>query len=137
MTRCLSVLALTSAICFATAVSAEEPAKKGQSRDPAGFFKKLDGNNDGSVTKAEFSKFFEQMAAKAGKGDGKGGFADKIFEKLDANNDGKLTQDEMKGFGGGFGAGKGDFKGKGKPGDGKGKGKAGDGKGKGKGKGNQ
>lgn len=49
-------------------------------------FGKLDTNNDGKLSKEEFSKF--------GKGKAKG--LDKVFSKLDANSDGGIDKDEFK-----------------------------------------
>jgi Ca2+-binding EF-hand superfamily protein len=62
-------------------------ADKSDKANPEAIFKKLDSNNDGSVTKEEYlaSKRAQKDTDKAGK----------RFEKLDANKDGKLSKEEM------------------------------------------
>ena len=79
ITLILSALLLSAS--FATA------ADKTDKADPEAIFKKLDANNDGSVTKEEYmaSKKAQKDTDKAGK----------HFDKLDANKDGKLTKEEM------------------------------------------
>lgn len=125
MTRWMSALAI--AFLFGTVALAEDAKgdKAARGGDADAFFKKLDANGDGKVSKEEFKKFFEQMAEKIEKLKGKADFADKIFDKLDANGDGSLSKEEVKQlaerfgqFGGGQGkpgAGKGNPDGKGKP----------------------
>ena len=69
--------------------AADADKKKGK-RDPQAIFKRLDSNNDGKLSKEEFSKF--------GKGDN-ATKADKFFGKLDTNSDGSLSADELKKIG--------------------------------------
>jgi Ca2+-binding EF-hand superfamily protein len=77
----LILAALHLSASFATA------ADKSAKADPEAIFKKLDTNNDGSVTKEEYmaSKKAQKDTDKAGK----------HFDKLDANKDGKLSKEEM------------------------------------------
>jgi Ca2+-binding EF-hand superfamily protein len=77
----LILSALLFSVSFATA------ADKGDKADPEAIFKKLDTNNDGSVTKEEYlaTKKAQKDTDKAGK----------HFEKLDANKDGKLSKEEL------------------------------------------
>lgn len=75
--------------------------------DPTALLKKADANNDGKVTKEEFTKAFE------GFGQGKGGeFAERLFERLDADKNGSIDAEELKKAGGGFGGAGGFGKGK-------------------------
>src|SRR5947207_1506489 len=75
-----------------------EAAKPGKKRDPMVLFKKMDTNNDGKVSKAEWEKFWQdRQAARAakGKGKGKGKGRDGLFAKLDTNNYGYLSPEEF------------------------------------------
>src|SRR5947209_2786348 len=72
----------------------EKPRPGAGLRNPEALFKKLDANGDGKVTKEEFTKFFEQVAA--GRLKDRPQLIEKLFEKLDANGDGSLTLDEFK-----------------------------------------
>ncbi|MFT3880546.1 MAG: EF-hand domain-containing protein [Gemmatales bacterium] len=68
--------------------------------DPAAMFKKLDTNNDGKLSKEEFSKFRDNVPEKLkGKTGGKGGngqLSDKLFDMMDTNKDGYISLDEYK-----------------------------------------
>jgi Ca2+-binding EF-hand superfamily protein len=79
-------ITLTLAALFLSA-SLATAADKGDKADPEAMFKKLDTNNDGSVTKEEYlaSKKAQKDTEKAGK----------HFDKLDANKDGKISKEEM------------------------------------------
>jgi Ca2+-binding EF-hand superfamily protein len=81
MKTTLMLSALLLSASFATA------ADKSDKANPEAIFKKLDANNDGSVTKEEYlaSKKAQKDTNKAGK----------RFDKLDANKDGKLSKEEM------------------------------------------
>ena len=68
-------------VCFVAPLHAQEKrGKKGKrgSNRVAATFKRLDGNNNGSIDK----------------GEAKGRIA-KAFAKIDANNDGKIEKDEL------------------------------------------
>lgn len=105
LTTILAALALGTTVSFAAdeakpaekpagdkpAATAEKPAAPGAEkpkRNPEEVFKKLDANNDGSVSLDEFK------AGPMGKKDPVK--AEEIFKRKDANNDGKLTVDEFK-----------------------------------------
>src|SRR5258707_1226340 len=77
----LILTALLLSVSFATA--ADKPDKA----DPEAIFKKLDTNNDGSVTKEEY------LASKKPKKDTER--AGKHFEKLDAKKEGKLSKEGL------------------------------------------
>lgn len=70
-------------LAFTTADAAQAAKKKG---DLTAQFKKLDTNNDGKLSLAEFEK-----VGKAGKEKK----ADKLFSKLDTNGDQFLSQEEF------------------------------------------
>lgn len=72
---------------FTVAFSEAEAAAKNKKKDASGQFKQLDTNNDGKLSRDEFSKF-----GKAGKEKQ----ANKLFAKLDENNDGSISMDEFK-----------------------------------------
>jgi len=61
---------------------------------PAEMFAKMDTNGDGSVDKAEFTAFGQQMAAKIGKPDK----SEELFAKIDTDGDGKISQSENDAF---------------------------------------
>ncbi len=73
------------------AAPAEQPAKKGEGKkghmNPEEAFKKLDANNDGSVSLEEFK------ANGIGKKDPAKG--EEIFKKRDKDSDGKITKEEF------------------------------------------
>jgi hypothetical protein len=98
-------------VAIGMAGAADDAAGK-KKADPEAFFKKLDTDGDGKISKAEFSAFVDKLKAKLGdKGDKAAKALDGLFEKLDKNKDGFLSLDEFKAFkgAGGFGG-----KGKGK-----------------------
>jgi len=79
--------------------TAEAGDAKKKGGDLEAMFKKLDTNNDGKLSAAEFSKI-ELKKKKDGQAPKKPGKAakkiDAIFKKLDTNNDGSLSLDEFK-----------------------------------------
>jgi Ca2+-binding EF-hand superfamily protein len=98
------ILTLTALFVSASLVmSADEPKKpeegKGKRPSPEEFFKKLDANGDGSVSKDEYlaSPRAKQDPAKAGEN----------FAKMDKDNDGKLTKEEFAAMAKARGNGKG------------------------------
>jgi Ca2+-binding EF-hand superfamily protein len=86
----LGFLALSAGLLLASSGDAADGNKKKGKRDPQAILKRLDSNNDGKLSKEEFSKI--------GKGDN-ATRADKRFGKLDANSDGSLSADELKKIG--------------------------------------
>jgi Ca2+-binding EF-hand superfamily protein len=97
MFRLMSALTVVGVLFVAGGVRADDEAKpKKKKLDPEVLFKKLDANDDGSLSLEEFKKFGEM---------GKGKLAEhpemleKMFKKLDANNDGKLSLEEFKKIG--------------------------------------
>lgn len=86
----LSALALASTVTFA----ADKPAGPGGGHrghghpKPGEIFQKLDANNDGSISEAEF-----KAGPRAQKDPAK---AAEIFQKLDADKSGGVTTEEMK-----------------------------------------
>lgn len=58
------------------------------------MFTKIDTNNDGSIDKAEFTAFGQQMAQKIGKADK----SEEIFAQMDTDGDGKITKAEFEAF---------------------------------------
>jgi hypothetical protein len=95
------ILTLTALLVTASlALAADEPKKgdgKEGKRNPEEFFKRLDANSDGSISKDEYmaGPRAKQDPAKAGEN----------FGKLDKDKDSKLTKEE---FLAGMGKGKGD-----------------------------
>lgn len=79
-----TILTLAALFLSASLATAADKPDKG---DPEAMFKKLDANNDASVTKEEYlaSKKAQKDTDKAAK----------HFGKLDANGDGKLTKEEF------------------------------------------
>jgi len=79
-----------------TAADAGKP-KKGDKLEA--LFKKLDTNNDGKLSPAEFARMSgvkntaKESSAKPGKGGKK---TEALFKKLDADNDGFLSLDEFR-----------------------------------------
>lgn len=62
--------------------------------NPAEMFTKMDTNGDGSVDKAEFTTFGQQMAGKIGKSNK----SEEMFAQIDTDGDGKITQAEHDTF---------------------------------------
>ena len=86
-----------SALAIATSLTlAQEPPKGGggpggpkrERPNPEVIFKKLDANNDGSISLEEF-----KAGPRAQKDPAK---AEEIFKKIDADGDGKVTLEEFK-----------------------------------------
>jgi EF-hand domain pair len=98
----LGALALAST--FALAESQPGRGGKHGHHQPGEIFKKLDTNNDGSVSEAEF-----KAGPRAQKDPAK---AAEIFKKLDKDNSGGVTAEELKAARphGGPGKGRGDCK---------------------------
>jgi Ca2+-binding EF-hand superfamily protein len=92
MIRLLCALSVAGLITAGSTAQAAKP--KGDKVEL--LFKKLDTNNDGSLSKEEFAKITTLVHKKAGETKGKGKHADKLFDKLDADNDGKLSLDEFR-----------------------------------------
>src|SRR5207249_5007874 len=100
----LLTLAVTAALLLVagTAEAADKAAKQAKKKgnDVAAMFKKLDTNNDGKLSAAEFSKIElkkKKEGAAPAKANKKGNKkADALFSKLDANKDGSLSLDEFK-----------------------------------------
>jgi Ca2+-binding EF-hand superfamily protein len=98
MFRLMSAFAVAGVLFVAGGVRADddEAKPKKKKHDPEMLFKKLDANNDGSLSLEEFKKFGEM---------GKGKLAEhpelleKMFKKLDTDNDGKLSLEEFKKIG--------------------------------------
>jgi Ca2+-binding EF-hand superfamily protein len=61
---------------------------------PEEMFAKIDTNGDGTIDKAEFTAFGQQMASKIGKADK----SEELFAKIDTNGDGKITKAENDAF---------------------------------------
>src|SRR4051812_33576854 len=97
----LTAAALTAAFLLAPGTAeAAKDKKKGNGVEAR--FKKLDTNNDGKLSKDEFSKFQPKKAKEgaAAKKPGKEGKKlDAVFAKLDTNYDGFLSLDEFKKIG--------------------------------------
>ncbi len=100
---CLLTLCVAGCLLLspAPAEAAKGKKKNGSDAKLKAMFKKLDTDNDGRLTKAEFAKLKAAKGNKAGKagktskkksGKKSGG----MFAKLDANHDGYLTFDEFK-----------------------------------------
>ncbi len=85
-----TLLALLAFGTVSFAADDAHPKKEGDKpkHAPAERFKKLDANNDGSVTADEF-----KASPKGQKDPAK---ADEIFKKKDKDGDGKLSLDELK-----------------------------------------
>jgi len=60
------------------------PANSAPKHDRAGFFKKVDTNGDGMISKAEAEKNAPRLA--------------KRFDKIDTNKDGQLSKDELRAY---------------------------------------
>ncbi|MEA3211088.1 MAG: hypothetical protein QOE70_4145 [Chthoniobacter sp.] len=88
ITTILAVLALSAAVV--TAADEKPKAAEGEKKhgDPEAMFKKLDADNDGKVSEAEF------LNGPMGKKDP--AHAKEVFAKKDANKDGSLSLEEMK-----------------------------------------
>lgn len=76
-----------------------------QRPNPEDIFKKMDADDDGSVSKAEFESAFVQISQKGGQAaDGAAGKdsaalkikADEIYAKMDADGDGSLSATEFE-----------------------------------------
>jgi Ca2+-binding EF-hand superfamily protein len=94
----LTVAALTAAFLL-TPGTAEAAKGKKKGNNLEAEFKKLDTNNDGKLSAAEFSKFHHKSKNAAGtaKNAGKAGKKHAaVFAKLDTNKDGFLSLDEFK-----------------------------------------
>lgn len=93
-----AIAALTAGLLLSpTDAEAAKPKKKGDKLET--LFKKLDANNDGQLSPAEFAKIKEvkKKATENAKKPGKPGKkTDAMFKKLDANNDGSLSLAEFK-----------------------------------------
>jgi hypothetical protein len=107
----LTLAALLVSASFALAAEGDQPKKPGEGKgdgkrpNPEEFFKKLDANSDGSISKDEF------MAGPRAKQDPAKGAEN--FGKLDKDSDGKLSKEEFMAMAKGKGdKGKGDGKGK-------------------------
>ncbi|MDZ4288058.1 MAG: hypothetical protein U0984_08870 [Prosthecobacter sp.] len=83
------ILSLTAlALAASTTFAADDAKGKGEGkRDPEAMFKRLDSNNDGSISKDEWN------AAPFAKKDADG--AAKRFTAKDKDSDGKLTKEEF------------------------------------------
>ncbi len=92
----MKIITTLCALAFCGALSlkaADEPKKGGKGGDkphhtPEEVFKKLDTNNDGSVSKEEF------MAGPKAKADPAKG--EEHFKAMDKDSDGKVTLEEFK-----------------------------------------
>jgi EF hand domain-containing protein len=95
-----AVAALTAAVLLSPApADAAKPKKKGDKLEL--LFKKLDTDNDGKLSPAEFGKIKEvKQKAKANAAAKKSAKAGKksetLFKKLDTNNDGYLSLAEFR-----------------------------------------
>ncbi len=77
--------------------------RKASRKDPAGFFKKLDADGNGKVTRDEFlanaetrrKRFGKKRAANGSTSGKKSISSEKVFSKMDADSDGVLTQSEF------------------------------------------
>jgi Ca2+-binding EF-hand superfamily protein len=58
------------------------------------MFSKIDSNGDGSIDKAEFTAFGQQMASKIGKPDK----SEEVFSQIDTDGDGKISKAEHNTF---------------------------------------
>jgi len=94
----LTAAALTAALLFAPGAAEAGKAKK-KGGDLEAMFKKLDTDNDGKLSAAEFSKIElkKKKDGQAPKNPGKAAKKiDAIFKKLDTNKDGSLSLEEFK-----------------------------------------
>ncbi len=127
MVRKLVAAAVLGLCCFATSYAADDarPGAGGKGKfagkmDKGALFARADADGDGKLTKDEYTKFLDGMAAKLKEKGGKAAeFADRIgeaggkrFDAMDADKKGFVTKEQFeKAAGaGGFG-GKGGFKG--------------------------
>jgi Ca2+-binding EF-hand superfamily protein len=94
MFRVLCALGVVCLIATATDVSARPKAGKVDKLEA--LFKKLDTNNDGVLSKEEFSKIKELQKNGEGKGKGKGKGVDVLYSKLNVSGDGKMTLAEFR-----------------------------------------
>ncbi|HEY1051702.1 MAG TPA: EF-hand domain-containing protein [Prosthecobacter sp.] len=86
ITSILAILALAATVNAADEKKPADGAKK-KAMDPAAMLKKLDTDNNGSVSKAEF------LATPAAKKDE--AKAGERFGKMDKNSDGSLSLEEL------------------------------------------
>jgi Ca2+-binding EF-hand superfamily protein len=91
----LSVIALLAVTWGLLAMPATAEAGKGKKKkgDVTAVFKKLDTDNDGKLSKEEFSKFTglgKKTKAPSAKR------LDRMFSQLDTNNDGFISLEEFK-----------------------------------------
>ncbi len=101
-----AALSALSLIAFALpAIAADEKAQKKAAKigiDIETIFKKIDGNNDGKLSKDEFAKLSDEIRAKGEKAakiaDRIKASANDLFARLDENKDGSLSLDEVKKF---------------------------------------
>ncbi|KAB2646851.1 MAG: EF-hand domain-containing protein [Verrucomicrobia bacterium] len=103
------IISTLGALALATTLASAEdkpagPGGRPSHHQPGEIFKKLDTNNDGSVSEAEF-----KAGPRAQKDPAK---AAEIFKKLDKDNSGGVTAEELKAARphGGPGKGRGDCK---------------------------
>ena len=87
--------------CFAADTKADKRAARA-AIDMEAIFKKIDGDNNGKLSKDEFAKLADEVRAKGEKAAKiadriKAGASD-LFTKLDENKDGSLTLEEAKKF---------------------------------------
>jgi Ca2+-binding EF-hand superfamily protein len=98
-------VALAAVLAVSPAARADDKADKKKNKnkgpDVEAIFKKIDANNDGKLSPAEFAKAGEELkkkkegegAKKAGKG---GKHAEALFAKLDTDKNGSLSLDEFR-----------------------------------------
>jgi Ca2+-binding EF-hand superfamily protein len=94
VTTTLAALAIAGTFAFAEDAKPAAPADKGDKpkHEPAEAFKKIDSNNDNSISLEEFK------ASPMGKKDP--AKAEEIFKRRDKDGDGKLSLEEFTAHGG-------------------------------------
>src|SRR5438552_6646731 len=95
MAKVFGLVTLTAALLCLAATGAADESKKNGKIDPEMFFKKLDTNNDGKLSRDEFLKLADRVKDKD-RERARARLA-KFFDKLDSNRTG-LTKEQFKAF---------------------------------------
>jgi Ca2+-binding EF-hand superfamily protein len=102
--RLFTIAAVSAILALSPAARADDKAEKKNKKkgpDIEAIFKKLDTNNDGKLSAAEFAKAGEELRKKkdgeAAKKPAKANrFGEALFAKLDADKNGSLSLDEFR-----------------------------------------